>query len=198
MTGIILAGGRSSRLGQDKSFVDIGGQPLMNRVINNLKNVCEEIIIVTKKPERFFPLISKFKVKITVDLLPFKAGLIGIYSGMIKSGHKYNFVCGVDMPFISTEVIKYLAQQARGFDAAVPVTETGLEPLCAVYSRTCLKVIQEQIQAQRFKITDFFDKVKINQVEYKNIKNIDPLPEIFFNINTKEDLIQAEELINRK
>ena len=68
MTGIILAGGHSSRLGQDKSFVDIGGQPLMNRVINNLKNVCEEIIIVTKKPERFFPLISKFKVKITVQI----------------------------------------------------------------------------------------------------------------------------------
>ena len=78
MTGIILAGGRSSRLGQDKSFVDIAGRPLINRVINNLKNVCEEIIIVTKKPEQFFPLISKFKVKIAVDLLPVRAGLIEI------------------------------------------------------------------------------------------------------------------------
>ena len=104
MTGIILAGGHSKRLGKDKAFITIGNSRVIEGIVNKLSAIFTDVIIVTKSPETY----KYLGAKLVRDLMPESGSLIGIYSGLVSSNNDYNFIVGCDMPFLNISLIKYM------------------------------------------------------------------------------------------
>jgi molybdopterin-guanine dinucleotide biosynthesis protein A len=184
ITGIILSGGKSLRMGQNKAFIEIDGIPIINRIHTLFKELFQEIIIVTNQAERFL----NFKARIFDDIIPDRGVLAGLYTGLFFSSYLYSFCVACDMPFLNESVIKYLIQKTDDFDVIVPKTKDGLQPLHAIYSKNCLEPIKRTIEQRKYSIIDFFPGVKIKMVEEYEFYSLDPMMESFINVNTPEEL----------
>jgi molybdopterin-guanine dinucleotide biosynthesis protein A len=184
LTGIILSGGKSVRMGQDKPFLEIGGIPIIQRIYDCFEKFFHEIIIVTNRKEAY----SFLKAKIVSDLIEDRGALGGLYTGLFHSSHPYSFCVASDMPFLRESLIQYLIEQANGHDVIVPRTSDGLQPLHAIYSKNCLPQIRKMIDKGKFKIIDFYGQVTTKIVEESRFIRLDPTRESFININTPEEL----------
>jgi molybdopterin-guanine dinucleotide biosynthesis protein A len=191
MTGIILAGGKSSRINTNKAFLKIGETPIIEVIIKILQKVFNQIIIVTNNTEKF----QYIGVKIVKDLIPEKGPLGGIYSGLKISGDFHNFVVACDMPLLNTDLIKFMLENKNGFDAIVPKLDASYQPLYAIYSKNCTNVIKTQIQDGNLKITDFLHNVRLKEISKETIKMFDPKLLSFFNINTYTDYKEVLQII---
>ena len=187
MTSIILAGGKSSRLGRSKALQVIEGKSLIQRVVDRLSILSTEIIIVTSHGEAI-PCSSAVRIKTVADIYPGKGPLVGIYSGLIASSSPRAIVVGCDMPFLSVGLLEYMTQICSTFDVVVPRIKDKLEPLCAVYSKSCLVPIQELLEQNELRINKLFSMVKIKYVEEDELNRFDPAHLSFFNINSQDDL----------
>ncbi len=186
LTGIILSGGKSIRMGENKAFIEIGGATLINRVHTLFQKLFEEIIIVTNQKELFLNLNSN----IYVDLLPNRGVLGGIYTGLFFFLFQYAFCVACDMPFLNESVIQYLINGIqKEYDVIVPKTKDGLQPLHAIYSKSCLEPIKKIIDQGKFKIIDLYPEVKIKIIEEKEFYELDPMMKSFINVNTQEELL---------
>lgn len=184
ITAIILAGGKSSRMGYDKALIEIEGVTLIKRQLKLLKRFFKEIIIVTNSPQKY----RLRGVKLIKDIIRGKGPLGGIYSGLIASSSFYNFVFACDMPFINSGLIKYMVSLKDNFDAVVPKPKKGYEPLFAIYSKDCIPKIRAIMRTGNLKVLNLFKKIKIRELKKKELSRFrDPLS-LFMNINTKEDL----------
>jgi len=193
LTAIILAGGKSSRIGsdQDKAILKLNGKRLIDIVISKLKHIVGDNIIIVGPPERY----PSYK-KVVPDLFNKKGLLIGLYSGLKASASRYNLVVGCDMPFLKVELLQYMRDKIGSNDIIIPrYTKSYIEPLCAIYNKDCLKVMERNIKAGILSIRRIFPYLKVKYIEEEEIKRIDPKLNSFFNINFKEDFIRAEELI---
>lgn len=190
MTAIILAGGRSTRMGYDKAFIKLDGLSLVNRQLKILRKIFKKIIIVTNNPDRY-----KFNgIQIVSDIISHRGPLSGIYSGLVSSDSFYNFVVACDMPFINTRLIKYMDRLKKGFDIVAPRVKNGYETLFAIYSKNCILPIYDILHSDNFRITGLFDKLKLKIIgEQEMIKFGDPKI-LFMNINTQEDQRSAKEM----
>ena len=197
MTSIILAGGKSSRLGRSKALQVIEGKSLIQRVVDRLAILSTEIIIVTAHGEAI-PCSSAVRIKTVADIYSVKGSLVGIYSGLIASSSLRAVVAGCDMPFLSVGLLEYMTQISSTFDIVVPRIKDKLEPLCAVYSKSCLVPIQELLEQNELMITKFFSVVKVKYVEEDEINSFDPEHLSFFNINSQDDLERAKKLAAEK
>lgn len=197
MTSIILAGGKSSRLGRSKALQIIEGKSLIQRVVDRLAILSTEIIIVTAHGEAI-PCSSAVRIKTVADIYSVKGSLVGIYSGLIASSSLRAVVVGCDMPFLSVGLLEYMTQICSTFDVVVPRIKDKLEPLCAVYSKSCLVPIQELLEQNELMITKFFSVVKVKYVEEDEINSFDPEHLSFFNINSQDDLERAKKLAAEK
>lgn len=197
MTSIILAGGKSSRLGRRKPLQAIGGKSLIQWVIDRLAVLSREIIIATAHGEAI-PYVSDAKIKTVADIYPEKGPLAGIYSGLIASSSSQAIVVGCDTPFLSVGFLEYMTRISSTFDAVVPRIENEVEPLCAVYSKTCLAHIQELLEQNDLRIDRLFGVVKVRYVEEDEINSFDPEHLSFFNVNNQADLDRARELAAEK
>jgi molybdenum cofactor guanylyltransferase len=184
MTGIILSGGKSLRMGENKAFIEIEGVPIIRRIDALFKELFQEVVIVTNEKELFTNLGSK----IYTDLLPDKGALGGLYTGLSFSNFHYSFCVACDMPFIKKSLVEYLIKNVEDADVIVPKTNDGLQPLHAVYSKNCLNPIKKIIERGKYKILDFYDMVKVRIVEEDNFSFLDPIGESFINVNTPEEL----------
>ncbi|MDI7258734.1 MAG: molybdenum cofactor guanylyltransferase [Thermodesulfobacteriota bacterium] len=184
LTGIILSGGKSIRMGRNKAFIEIDGIPIIRRIYNLFENIFDEIIIVTHQRELF----TDFKANIYNDLLPNRGALMGLYTGLFYSSHPYSFCVACDMPFLNKLLIQYLIDQAQDDDVIVPKTFDGLQPLHAIYSKKCLGPINKIIEMGKYKIIDFYPMVKIKIVGEDDILKFDPIKKSFVNINTPDEL----------
>jgi molybdopterin-guanine dinucleotide biosynthesis protein A len=184
ITGIILSGGKSLRMGENKAFIEIDGIPIINRIHTLFKELFQEIIIVTNQEELFLNL----EARIFDDIILDRGVLAGLYTGLFFSSHLYSFCVACDMPFLNESVIKYLIQKADHFDVIVPKTKDGLQPLHAIYSKNCLEPIKRTIEQRKYKIIDFFPRVKIKMVEEYEFYSLDPTMQSFINVNTPEEL----------
>jgi molybdopterin-guanine dinucleotide biosynthesis protein A len=196
MTSIILAGGKSSRLGWNKVFETIGGKSLIQWVVDRLAPLSKEIIIVTAQGDFGFR-ISDFgflRTKIVADIYPGKGPLGGIYTGLVTSCSPQAIVVGCDMPFLSVALLDYMTQLSSAVDVVVPRSQKGLEPLCAVYSKNCLVPIQKLLERNELKIRELFNRLKVKYIEEDEINRFDPEHLSFFNINTQADLNKARRL----
>jgi molybdopterin-guanine dinucleotide biosynthesis protein A len=197
MTSIILAGGKSSRLGRSKALQVIEGKSLIQWVVDHLAILSTEIIIATAHGEAI-PCSSAVRLKTVADIYPGKGPLVGIYSGLIASSSPRAIVVGCDTPFLSVGLLEYMTQICSTFDVVVPQIKNKLEPLCAVYSKNCLAPIQELLEQDERRIRKLFSMVKVKYVEEGEINRLDPKHLSFFNINNQDDLERARKLAAEK
>jgi molybdopterin-guanine dinucleotide biosynthesis protein A len=191
---IILAGGRSLRLGHDKVLEKVGDKSLLEQVISRIDSLSREIIIVTAKERTFPQLASHPKLKIVSDIFPGRGSLGGIYTGLVTSNSFYNLVVACDMPFMSQPLLRYMIEVSDGFDFVLPRVNNLFEPLHAVYSKKCIAPIESLLKQGRKVIVELFDFVKVRYIEAEEIDRFDPQHLSFFNINTQEDLELARKI----
>lgn len=190
MTGIILAGGKNLRMGENKAFLEINGQRIIDHTRNIFQELFAEIILVTNSPFAYLDL----NLRMVADLLPEKGALGGIFTGLFYSSFSHAFVAACDMPFLNKELISFLMSLAPKYDIVIPKTEDGLQPLHAIYSQKCLPHMENLLRQGNLKIIDFFHLVKKREVLTKELITFDPLLKSFFNVNTPADLARAKEL----
>jgi molybdenum cofactor guanylyltransferase len=193
MTSIILAGGKSLRLGRNKAIQIIEGKSLIQWVIDRLASLSTEIIIATAHGEAI-PCSSAVKIKTVADIYPGKGPLAGIYSGLIASSSSQAIVVGCDTPFLSVGLLEHMTQIRSTFDIVVPRIKDKIEPLCAVYSKNCLAPIQKLLEQDERQIRRLFSMVKVRYIEEDEINSFDPEHLSFFNINSQDDLERARKL----
>ena len=185
---IILAGGKSLRLGHDKILEKLNKRSLLEQVVSRIDSLCKEIIIVTSEERTFPQLASHPKLKIVSDIFPGKGSLGGIYTGLVTSDSFYNLVLASDMPFLNQSLLRYMIEVSDGFDFVLPRVNNLFEPLHAVYSKNCVAPMEFIIKQGRKVIIELFDFVKVRYVEAEEVDRFDPRHLSFFNINTEEDL----------
>ena len=196
LTAIILAGGKSSRIGSDKnkSMLRLNGKHLIDIVRSKLKCVVGDNIIIAGPPESYL----SYK-QVIPDLFFQKGPLAGIYSGLRASPSQYNLVVGCDMPFLEVKLLKYMTENIYSNDIVIPRYGDGyIEPLCAIYSKRCLEAIERNLAEHIFSVRAIFPHLKVKFIEEEEIKKFDPKFYSFFNLNFKHDFRKAEELIKKK
>lgn len=183
VTGIILAGGKSSRMGCDKALIQINGKHMIDYSIEALTPVCRNVIISANQ----FTQYKNFEI--CPDNLSITAPIIGIFSCLTKIKTTAAFVLSCDMPLIDQYFVKYLLSfHSDDFEITIPVHNSGkIEPLCAVYSVRVLEKINAMIMAGNYKLQDLINNSVKNVVDVKNdYRDFNPI--IFSNINSPEDL----------
>ena len=191
MTSIVLAGGKSSRLGGNKALEIVGGKSLIQRVVEQLSLVSEQILIVGTSYR--FGLPGDYSIEYKADLYPGKGPLGGIYTGLVAAKSFYNLVVACDMPFLNVELLRYMIKLAPGFDAVVPRVKR-IEPLHAVYSKNCLDGMKTQLENNQLVIARFLDIISVKYLEQAECQEFDSELLSFFNINSEADLAQANRL----
>jgi len=194
---VVLAGGKSLRLGRDKVRENLGDRNLLQRVISKLSFLKSDIIIVTAKKEPVPDFIDYPKIKTVADIYPGRGSLGGIYTGLATSDSFYNLVVACDMPFLNRALLCYMLQVSPDFDLVVPRLGKRIEPLHAVYSKNCLAPIKDLLEQGELQILKFFHQVRIKYLEAEEINRFDPEHLSFFNINSETDLKRARELLER-
>jgi molybdopterin-guanine dinucleotide biosynthesis protein A len=191
-SGVILAGGLSKRLnGRDKAMIAIHGKPILDHIVAVYSDIFSEIILVTNTPQAYL----SWNMLTVTDLLTTRSSLTGIHAGLFYASRPYVFVSACDAPFLKPELVQLLISQARpGTDAVIPETANGLEPLCAVYSKSCMKTIESHIQQEKLKIQRVFQESRINRISEARVRKADPDLVSFVNINTPEDLMAVKSL----
>ncbi len=194
---VVLAGGKGLRLGQDKALETIGNKSLLHWVVSYLSLFKSNIIIVTAEKQSLSQLTDYPELRIVTDAYPDKGPLAGIYTGLAASVSLYNLVVACDMPFLNYALLNYMLQISADFDLVIPRLGDMVEPLHAVYSKTCLPPIKSLLEQGNLSIRGLFSLVRVRYVEATEINRFDPEHLSFFNINTKADLDKARQMIKR-
>ena len=183
ISGIILSGGKSSRMGRDKASLPFPHKPMIEIMIDKLSVLFNELMIVTANPD----LYSKYGIRTVEDVIPQHGPLGGIYTGLLFSKNHYNFIIACDMPFLNPDLVRYMVQKINGYDLVVPEYGDQLQPLCAIYSKNCIESIKKELSRDNLKITYFFRNVKQKLITEEEIKKTDLQGLSFVNINTPEE-----------
>lgn len=183
ITGVILAGGESRRMGSDKSLLPIRGARFIDHVYARMASLFDDVIIVTNSPDLYQDIACR-KVP---DLYYAQGSLAGVHSGLLHAKTEQIFVVGCDMPFISTDVVRHICEQAEMGDLVIPNSRGGHEPLHALYSKSCLPAMERILDAGQRRIILFFDQVNVVEIPYQDVIKLDPEEKSFQNINTPED-----------
>ena len=195
MTAIILAGGKSSRMGADKAFLKIGNQSLIKRQIGLLRKIFKKIIVVTNS----LPKYRGYKgIKIISDIIPHCGPLGGIYSGLVVSNSLYNFVVACDMPFINLGLIRYIIKNRDNYDIIIPKIDRKYHPLFGMYSKNCLPIIEKALSKDKLNVSSIFPKLKTAFISRQEIERFDKLLLSLVNINTQDDLAKIKEMEREK
>ena len=191
-SGVILAGGLSKRLGgRNKAFIQIGGKRIIDRQMEVYRRLFDQIILVTNDPVTYIDVDAL----IVSDHYDQRSSLNGLHAGLFAAAHDYVFCTACDTPFINDALISCLLGHIDSkADIIIPSTESGFEPMFAVYKKNCLPSIAWQLERDLLKIQGLFRKLRVKTVAEPELRAIDPQLISFFNINTPEDLVLAESL----
>lgn len=196
MTTIVLAGGKSLRLGRNKAVEQFGAKPLIQHVIDIVSQIDSDIIVVAASRDQLPPLASN--IQIAIDCCnPGSAALIGLYSGLKEADSFYSLVVACDMPYLNIELLRYIISAAEGFDAAMPRIKNFIEPLHAVYSKNCLEPLRAQIESGNLQIFPLVKKVNVRFIEEDELSRFDPQHLSFLNVNYEHDLSKARKLMGK-
>jgi len=193
VTGIILAGGKSSRMGTDKGLQELCGKPLINYAIQSLSGLCSTILISTSSDA-----YQSFGYKTVADEIPGIGPMGGIYSALKQSKTDINLVLSCDLPFVSKELLSFILKNSEGYQVAVPWQgNQHYEPLCGFYHLSVLDQMSSYIKHNNYKLPDLFEEISINRLVIN--KELDFYnEELFLNVNSKHDLALAENLMNSR
>lgn len=188
----IQAGGKSQRMGKDKALIPFLGKPLISRVIERVSSLGDEILVTTNHPER----LEHLGVPLFKDVISDGGVLGGLLTALTFSQHPVVIVIAVDMPFVNREIL----EAARGvllskqMDVVIPRTKDGFEPFHAVYQRgTCLPAVQRALEAGERRLISWLPSVKVLPLSEEELVQYDPLRIAFWNVNTLDELQQAED-----
>ncbi len=188
-TGVILAGGKNSRLpGKKKTFHRVGDQMMLTRIHTLFSKLFSEVILVVNDPKAFLG----WDALVVTDIIPARCALAGLHAGLFYASNPWAYVTACDVPFVNEQVIRYLVnQRAKGLEVIIPRTDEGIEPLAALYSKECILPIETTLNNHIFMIKKFFRKKKVREIPASVLKKLDPDMRFVFNVNTPEDLETA-------
>jgi len=193
LTVCIQAGGQSSRMGEDKALKPFLGRPLIQRVIERLSPVADELIVTTNRPEDY----AFLDLRLTSDLKLGRGALGGLYTAIASATHPIVAVVACDMPFASGTLLEAASRLLveEEADVVIAKSDEGYEPLHAVYRRkTCLPAIEAAIDADQWKVIAWFPQVKVRVLTPDEFKRYDTLGLAFWNVNTPEEFAEAERI----
>lgn len=180
----ILAGGRNTRMqGRNKAFLEVDGRTILDRLIETLASIFQEIVLVTRQPE----LYADNNVRIVEDIFEARSSLTGIHAGLTHARAEYVFMVPCDAPFVQPALVRLLIDAiAPGVEAVVPFLNGYYEPLCAIYAKSCVAPIEAQLNRGDYKITRFFEAIRVQKIPEEKIRSADPRLLSFLNVNTPE------------
>jgi molybdopterin-guanine dinucleotide biosynthesis protein A len=181
-SAVILAGGKSRRMGRNKALMDFGGEVLIRRVYRMLKDEFDEVLISANDGGAY----DFLGAPVIRDTFEAGGSLAGIHAGLSHSSSESIFVAACDMPFLNVDLVRFLGSFADDYDVVVPVNPKGFEPLHAFYSKNCLPHIERQMDEGNLKVLDFYDKVRTREIRPEEMREHDPDNLSPFNINTQE------------
>jgi molybdopterin-guanine dinucleotide biosynthesis protein A len=192
ITVVIQAGGMSSRMGEDKALKSFLGRPLIQRVIDRVMPIADELIVTTNRPAEY----EFLNLRLVPDLKPGRGALGGLYTAIASATSPLVAVVACDMPFASPMLfegaLKLMVEEEA--DVVIAKTDEGYEPLHALYRReTCLPAIESAISADQWKVISWFPKVKVRLLTPDEVKSFDPSGLCFWNLNTPEEFVEAEQ-----
>lgn len=192
ITAVVLAGGGSSRMGKNKALLKLGNKTMIERVVNPLQRIFNDILVVANEPNEYKMLKG---VRFIGDYINTeeKNSLIGLYSGLKQSETSHIFVMGCDMPFVNIEIIRHMTNMLKDEDVIVPFVGGHYQPLHAIYGKGCLPGFEKLLEKKRYKIIDVFKSVNIKKVIEEDIQEFDPQMFCFENINTYEEYLQIKD-----
>ncbi len=215
VSALVLAGGRSRRMGRDKALLDFDGAPLIAHVIARVQQVCAEVIVVANDVETY----ARFGAPVIRDVYPDRGSLGGVFSGLRAIRYDYALAVACDMPFLNPTLLRYLIALAPTADVIMPraadpsrsrsggvkprlqydlrAKEIDLHPTHAIYSQRCIAPIEERVRSGDLRLIGFLDAVKVRIVEAREIDPFDPQHLSFFNVNTPENLALAQSFVKR-
>jgi molybdopterin-guanine dinucleotide biosynthesis protein A len=184
VTGVILAGGKSRRMGTDKARLELAGLSLFERSLQLLQGFFTTIIIAGDRPD-----LARPGIPAVADLYPGSA-LGGLHTGLTAAVTDWIFVAPCDMPYPDARIVETLLRNREGVDAVVPKTASGYEPVFALYHKNCLPQMAAMLQHDQFRIYDFYQRIAIRYLEPSDLP--DGWQRSLININTPEQLTQLE------
>jgi molybdenum cofactor guanylyltransferase len=195
VTGVLLAGGRSRRMGLDKRFLKLGGETLLRRALVVYERIFTEILIVVAEP---VPELSDIGHRVVTDLIPNCATLGGLYTGLSVASSPRIFAAACDMPFLNPAVIGHLLESCDE-DIVIPKLTTGLQPMHAVYSKACLPYFKRMIAMKNLSIQAVLEnhELKVRLVPEEVLHAFDAELLSFLNLNTPEDAEVARILLQQ-
>lgn len=188
----ILAGGQSKRMGQDKAFLEVGGQLVIERVIERVQSLTDDLFINTNSPEKY----AAFDLPLVADVYSHKAALGGIYTVIRAARYPSVLVVACDMPFLNPLLLQYLISLAPQADVVAPLLHPPQpETLHTVYSRNCLPAIETRLLSNQLRVIGFFNEVTVRYVNPLEIAQFDPHFYSLMNMNTPAEWQQARKLV---
>lgn len=190
LTGVVLAGGRSSRFGANKALADWKGEPLVRAVVNSQLSVLPKVVVVTKSPSEL-AFLENGRVRVIEDACADGHPMGGLFTALkgLETGHA--FVAACDMPFVRPELIRALWQSRADYDAVIPVWRQKRQPLCGVYARACVGMVRASIEADALGISRLFDDLRTRFMLEAEVACVDPQGLSFMDIDTREDYERA-------
>ncbi len=186
-TSIVLAGGRSSRMGRPKALLTFDGQPLIVHVVSLLRSMGSQVVVVAAPDQDLPPLPAT----LVHDEVSFQGPVGGLCYGLAAAVTDLSFVTSCDSVFLNPALIRHLLDSVAGYDVAVPHWQGRFQPLHAVYRRSVLPRLEEQLAQGDLRPVHLFDKVRTKTIDEEEIRGIDPEGASFFNMNTPEDYEEA-------
>ena len=205
VTGVILAGGQSRRMGQNKALIQLGDNSLIEHVTHRMRLVSDELLLITNNPPEYVHL----NVPMHGDIIPDTGALGGIYTGLTHASHDTVLCVGCDNPFLVPDLLTYLVSVLDEYDAVMPYTYSRnkdikgtnpshrddriiLQTLCTAYAKRCLPIIELMLQESELRVHALAERAHIQRVSPEVWQRFDPEGMSFFNINTPEDFERAD------
>ncbi len=195
VTGVLLAGGNSRRMGEDKRYLVVGEQTLLERGLAVLRSIFQEVLVVIAQDS--LPL--KVAARVVRDLVPDCGSLGGLYTGLTQATTPYIFVVACDMPFLDPAVITQFTSRRASADIVIAKLAARLHPMHALYGKGCLPVLEQMIRARQLKIQEMLSHapLHVRYVTDADLLTIDPSGRSFQNVNTPADLEVARSLLSQ-
>ena len=200
VTGVILAGGQSRRMGQNKAFLQLGDEPIIGHVIRRMRLVTDELLLITNNHAEY----AHLGLPMHSDRVPDAGALGGIYTGLMHASHEVILCVACDSPFLQPKLLAYLVSVLGEYDAVMPYTQSSrqtplcrniiLQTLCAAYSKSCLPVIKRMLQESELRVHALAERAHIQHVSPEVWQGFDSEGMSFFNINTPDDFERAKKL----
>jgi molybdenum cofactor guanylyltransferase len=193
ISAVIVAGGKSRRLGQDKRALRLwgpDGPTLLEHTTTVMASLCDEVIVVLNDPQAW----SALGARLVPDRFPGSGPLSGIYSGLEAARNPFVYVVASDMPLLNSQLLRWMIDHPRDYDVLVPRlggarhNRLGVESLHAIYGHACLEPIRAQLEAGNPQVIGFYDQVRVRIVEPDIVAQHDPEGTSFLNVNTPDDL----------